>query len=110
MESNNLKQRVFELAKLFYKYGRTTKNIALYQLIDQQIIDTAVAVAGKSQNKKLTKAGRMVILLKMIQDCKAKRAPPTEALRRAESLGVELSKYYEMSYAEIRKEVTQRRS
>ena len=116
MESNNIKQRVFDLAKLFYKYGRTTKNIALYQSIDQQIIDTAVAVAGQvakrkyayMRNPELTKAGRMVILLKMIQDCKARRAPSTEALkRRAKSLGVEVSKYNEMTYAEIRKEVTQ---
>ena len=92
-KANSIKERVFKLAASFALTGKTKANIKKYQKLDDQIRETAMAVAKKVGRKKfgymrspnITLCGRLLILSKMILDCKSRHAPYTIALiKRAE--------------------------
>ena len=109
-----LKEKVFKLAENFVKHGRTSKNETMYQKIDQIFTEMALGSAHKVSRKKfgymrnpeLTKQGRIFILSKMVQDCKARNAPlPQTILDRAHHLAEDVSGYDKLSNAECRKDV-----
>ena len=119
MEANNLKKRVFALAKDFHANGKTKENVRQYQKLDQQIREAVLATTKKVGKKKfgymrspeLVECGRMLILCKMILDSKARNAPITPAARtRAEKLEVNIDTYDSMTYNEMRKEVNNKRN
>ena len=98
----------------FLEEGCTDKNECRYQSLDKQTTHAALATAkkvgrrkyGYMRNGEVTICGRMVILYKMIFDCKKIRAPPTAALeRRAIVLQVYFARLAVITQREICKEM-----
>jgi hypothetical protein len=59
----------------------------------------------------MTLCGRMLIVYKMMLDCKSRHAPPTPALiKRAAALNVDLAEFETVSRVGLRKEVCKRRA
>jgi len=112
MEEHKIGQRVTNLAHAFKRHGGSNKNVAKYQKLDEEIKDIALATAkhvarkkyGYMRSPELVIAGRMLILAKMIQDCRNREAPYTEALlKRAATLQVDLTEFDKMTNKEIRR-------
>ena len=98
MIANSVKERVFKMAKSFAQRGKTKQNIRTYQKLDRQIRELAKGAASKVGKKKfgymhnpdMTLCGRMLIVYKMMLDCKSRHAPPISVLiRNAEALNVD---------------------
>ena len=105
------------MARKFIEHGHTKANDNIYQKLDTEITQMALAAAkkvarrnfGYTRNDETTHRGRMVILYKMICECKVRRAPWTSALvRRALALEVPLAQFESMTCKEIRVEVQER--
>jgi len=119
LKANTVKERVFKLAKSFAQRGKTKRNVRAYQKLDAQIRELAKGAASKVGRKKfgymrnpdMTLCGRMLIIYKMILDCRCRNAPPTPALERgAAKLNVDLSQFDTMRHTSLRKEVCKRRA
>ena len=90
IKQNRTKEQLFELARRFLQEGRIDEDECRYQTLDKKITHASLTAAkkvrrrkyGYMRNDEFTTCGRMVILYKMILDCKNKRAPPTVALDR----------------------------
>ena len=111
---HKIKDRVFKLSDLFRRFGKSKRNVDKYQKMDREIRELAVATSSKvgkrkygyMRNPTLTTKGRVLILWKMILDCKRRRAPPTDAvIHRAKEYNVDLEASMERSEKSIRKEV-----
>lgn len=118
LKKHKIKDRVFTLSKVFHRFGKTKQNVDKYQHLDREIRELAVAAASKVGKKKygymrnptLTMQGRILILWKMILDCKRRRAPPTDEVKhRAKEYNLRLEESMEMSEKLIRKEVYRRK-
>ena len=116
-EAKKIRSRVFALAEQLHKFGATKKNVRQYQVVDRDIRHIAVSAAKKTSKKKfgymrspqIQESGRMLVVNKMILDCKQRNAPPTQALlTRAETLGVDLQASFQKSYTQQRREVAER--
>ena len=58
----------------------------------------------------MTLCGRMLLVYKIMLDCRSRNAPPTTTLiKRAATLGVDLTKFDTISRGSLRKEVCKRR-
>ena len=66
---------------------------------------------GYMRNPDMTLCGRMLIVYKMMLDCKSRHAPPTPALiKRAAELNVDLTEFETVSRVGLRKEVCKRQA
>ena len=80
---NAAKERVFKMAKVFVKRGRTKQNVRTHQEMDRQIKEPAKGAASKVGKKKYgyihnpdeTLCGMMLLVYKMMLDCRSRNAP-----------------------------------
>ena len=119
IKQNQIKEKVFLLAQKFIEHGHTKVNDNVYQKLDTEITQMALAAAkkvarrnfGYTRNDEMIHHGRNVILYKMICECKVRRAPWTSALvQHALALEVPLAQFQSMTCKEIRMEVQKRQS
>ena len=83
-----LKETIFKIATTFAKHGRSAKNVATYQKLDQIFMEMALGSThkvspkkfGYMQNLELTLRCRIFILSKIILDCKSRNTPLTEII------------------------------
>ena len=117
-KENSIKERVMRLAEDFRKHGKTKRSVDTYQKIDQQIRETVLAVAKKVSRKKfgytrnldMSMCGRMLILFKMVLDCKQRNADFTPVLARsAQDLNIDLAAHRNASVKAARREVYEQR-
>lgn len=119
VKENKIKEKVFKMAVSFARRGRTKRNVVMYQKLDEQIKNMARGTAAKvgkkkygyMRNRDLTLAGQMLILYKMMLDCKDRQAPPIAALiKRVQALQVDLTRFREISrrIKDLRVEVRKR--
>ena len=119
LRSNRVKEKVFKMAKSFAKRGRTKQNVRIYQKLDEQIGELAKGAASKvgmkkfgyMRNPEMTLCGRMLLVYKMMLDCRSRNSPPMAALKkRAATLNVDLTKLDTLSRGGLWKEVSKRRA
>ena len=116
--SNKVKEKVFKMAKRFAKRGSTKQNIRKYQKLDKQMKELANGAVSKvskknfgyMRNPDMTLCGHILLVYKMMLDCRSRNTPPTTALKkRAATLGVDLTKFETLSRGGLRQEVCKRR-
>ena len=82
--ANSVKEKVFKMAKSFAQQGRTKQNVRTYHKLDKQIRELAKGASASKVGKKnfgymrnpdMTMCGRMLIVYKMMLDCKSRNAP-----------------------------------
>jgi len=112
-----LKEKVMTLAANFIKHGRSVKNVAAYQKLDQIFTDLALGSAHKVSRKnfgytrspELALNGRLVVIAKQMLDCKRRNAPlPQVTVKRAADLKVDTAGFESMTINQCRKAVTAR--
>ena len=110
---------MFLLAQKLIEHGHTKANNKVYQKLDTEITQMALAAAkkvarrnfGYTRNDEMIHHGRKVILYKMIHECKVRRAPWISAfVQRALALEVPLAQFESMTCIKVCMEVQERRA
>ena len=107
-----------KLARDFQKEGKNEKHVVLYNKLDKEIVDGAVAAAkkisrtdfGYMRNPELVKCGQTVLAYKYVLDCVRRRAPATPGLKKlAKELDLDLGKEMKRTVNELIVEVREKR-